>query len=145
MTVRKRNSRPTLLLGGLVDAPAEVPWDELGRFEARDVSEVVGGVAGDAVAAAELLDRASPIEAVTHCTVESDDGHYRASIPIDDVRRNGWLIFRLDGEPLPRDRGGPLRLVVREGRTLCWNVKAVVQMRFTEGSEPDSVPVDPPH
>ncbi len=145
MTLRRRESRPSLLLGGLVDAPIEVGWEELGGFNVRDASEVAGGFVGEAVAAGELLDRVSPTAAATHCSVESDDGHYRASIPIDDLRSKGWLIFRLDGEALPRERGGPLRLVVPEGRTLCWNVKGVVEMRFTEGPEPDSVPANPPH
>ena len=94
---------------------------------------------------AGLIERAAPAGSATHCTVVSDDGHYRASVPIDDLRSKGWLIFRLAGEPLPRDRGGPLRLVVPEGQTLCWNVKAVVELVFTEGPEPDSVPADPPH
>jgi DMSO/TMAO reductase YedYZ molybdopterin-dependent catalytic subunit len=145
MTVRKRNAAPSLLLGGLIEAPAELPWKEQSRLRVRDVSEVAGGFAGDAVAVAGLIDRAAPTASATHCTVVSDDGHYRASVPIDDLRSKGWLVFRLDGEPLPRERGGPLRLVVPEGRTLCWNVKSVVELVFTEGPQPDSVPANPPH
>jgi DMSO/TMAO reductase YedYZ molybdopterin-dependent catalytic subunit len=122
-----------------------VSWDELGDFETFEASEVAGGFAGEAVRLAGLIDRAHPLDAATHCTVASDDGHYRASIPLNDLRDKGWLIFRLDGEALPRDQGGPLRLVVPEGRTLCWNVKAVIEVRFTEGSESDSVPANPPH
>jgi DMSO/TMAO reductase YedYZ molybdopterin-dependent catalytic subunit len=145
MAVRRRNSSPALLLGGLVESPGEVGWDELAGPAVRDVAEVADGFVGDAVAVAALVERAAPTGSATHCTVVSDDGHYRASVPIDDLRSKGWLIFRLAGEPLPRDRGGPLRLVVPEGRTLCWNVKAVVELVFTEGPEPDSVPADPPH
>ena len=70
----------------------------------------------------------------------SGDGHYRASIPLAELQRGGWLLL---GQP--RDAGGPVRLVVEEGRTLCWNVKHVVGLRFTEGPEPDSVPENPPH
>ncbi|MDH3296062.1 MAG: molybdopterin-dependent oxidoreductase [Acidimicrobiia bacterium] len=145
MTVRRRNLPPFLLLGGLIDAPGEVTWEELGSLVVREAADVALGFDGDAVAVAGLIDRAAPTASATHCTVVSDDGHYRASIPIDDLRGKGWLIFRLDGAPLPRDRGGPLRLVVPEGRTLCWNVKAVVELVFTEGPEPDSVPAEPPH
>jgi DMSO/TMAO reductase YedYZ molybdopterin-dependent catalytic subunit len=145
MTLRSRTSHPSLILRGLVGHPVEILWDELGRFEAREAAEVASGFVGEAVAAADLLARAAPTAAAAHCTVSSDDGHYRASIPIDDLRNLGWLIFRLDGAPLPRDRGGPLRLIVPEGRTLCWNVKGVVEFRFTDGPEPDSVPADPPH
>ena len=49
------------------------------------------------MAVAGLIDRAAPTASATHCTAVSDDGHYRASIPIDDLRSKGWLIFRLDG------------------------------------------------
>lgn len=145
MTLRKRDSRSSLLFDGLVETPTEVPWDELDRFDTQDAADVAVGFLGDAVALADLVDRAAPLDAATHCTVASDDGHYRVSIPIGELRNKGWMVFRFEGEPLPRDRGGPLRLIVPEGRTLCWNVKAVVGMRFTDGPEPDSVPANPPH
>ena len=145
MTLRSRGTQPSLILGGSIESPGEVAWDELGGLAVREAADVASGFDGDAVAVAGLIDRAAPTASATHCTAVSDDGHYRASIPIDDLRSKGWLIFRLDGEPLPRDRGGPLRLVVPEGRTLCWNVKAVVELVFTEGPEPDSVPANPPH
>lgn len=145
MTLRSRGTQTSLILGGLIESPGEVAWDELDSLAVREAADVAGGFDGDAVAVAGLIDRAAPTASATHCTAVSDDGHYRASIPIDDLRSKGWLIFRLDGEPLPGDRGGPLRLVVPEGRTLCWNVKAVVELVFTEGPEPDSVPANPPH
>ena len=69
----------------------------------------------------------------------------RSSIPIDDLRTGGGLAFALDGEPLPDERGGPLRLTVAQGGTLCWNVKDVGELRFTAHREPDSVPAKPTH
>jgi DMSO/TMAO reductase YedYZ molybdopterin-dependent catalytic subunit len=77
---------------------------------------------------------------VDHVTVESGDGHYRASIPLHEMRRGGRLLLGLS-----KDRGGPVRLIVEDGRTLCWNVKRVVALRFTQGSEADSVPENPEH
>ena len=41
--------------------------------------------------------------------------HYAASIPADvalDARRDVLLAYELNGEPIPRDHGGPLRVVV---------------------------------
>lgn len=72
----------------------------------------------------------------THVTFEAADGDYRASIPIDVVRRRGVIV--LDGAGSPRLR-------VEDGDTLCWNVKDLARIRPTVGEEADSVPADPPH
>ncbi|MDP8959936.1 MAG: molybdopterin-dependent oxidoreductase [Actinomycetota bacterium] len=92
-----------------------------------------------------LLEGSQPLEGAAFVTAESDDGLYRASIPREELVSKGWLAFAEDGQPLGRERGGPLRLVVPQGRTLCWNVKAVAELRLTAEGEPDSVPKDPDH
>ena len=66
-------------------------------------------------------------------------------LPLDDLREDGWLAFSEAGGPLPGNRGGPFRLTVAEGSTLCWNVKRVATLRVTAGPEPDDVPENPPH
>lgn len=72
----------------------------------------------------------------THASFDSVALDYRASIPIDVVRGQGVILI---------DEDGRLRLQVREGRTLCWNVKDVGSIRLTVGPEEDSVPANPPH
>lgn len=86
--------------------------------------------------------RALPVAAVfatdlPYATVASSDGEYTASIPSGDLVDGGLLL--LD------DPGGPLRLVVARGSTLCWNVKHVGSIRATAARESDSVPENPPH
>lgn len=86
--------------------------------------------------------RAVPVAAVfvtdlPFATVASTDGEYTASIPTPDLLEGGLLL--LD------DPGGPLRLVVARGSTLCWNVKHVGSIRATATRQPDSVPENPPH
>ena len=100
---------------------------------------------GDAVPAAAVMAAAKPTSEAAFCTVVSTDGAYSASIPLADLVDGGWLAFRLDGAPLPAEHGGPLRLTVALGKTLCWNVKDVGEMRFTSAKEPDSVPARPEH
>lgn len=140
MTIRRRGA-PTLQLTGLVTAPVS-----LDRADVTELSDLVDtspfGFRGSAVPVQPLLAHAS--EGAAFGTVESDDGHYKASIPLADLQR-GLLIVEDDGKALPRDRGGPFRLIVPDGRTLCWNVKSVVEIRFTDVPEPDSVPENPPH
>ena len=123
MTIRPRRATPELAVSGEVAAPQTWTWEDLGRVAGRiaDLGAEAAGFAGEAVPVAPLLDAAEPLPDATHCTVISDDGHYRASIPLDELAAKGWLAFRLAAVPLPRDRGGPLRIVVPQGRTLCWN------------------------
>lgn len=140
MTLRRRGA-PQLHLSGLVTAPVT-----LAREHVTALGELVDtepfGFSGSAVPVQPLLLHAGT--SARYGTVESDDGHYSASIPLHDLER-GLLIVEDDGRPLPRDRGGPFRLIVPDGRTLCWNVKSVVEIRFTDAPEPDSVPENPPH
>ena len=136
-----------LAISGDAANTSSVDWSELGSLPGvvADVTAVAPGAVGRAVPISVLLDRVRPGQQATHVTVISSDGSYRASIPLDEVATGGWLAFALDDAPLPAERGGPLRLTVAEGTTLCWNVKDVAEMRFTVGSEPDDVPEKPPH
>ena len=126
-----------------------------GRLEWSEIDSIADG-AGDggdpaatdtnaAVAVASILEHLVIDPAATHCSVVSRDGSYSASIPLDELRDGGWLAYALDGKTLTGDLGGPLRLTVRQGTTLCWNVKDVGELRFTAGKEPDSVPEKPTH
>ena len=128
-------------------AEAEFTWEELLGLPGGvpDSGTVAAGAVGLAVPVSAVLDCVAAHEAATHGTVVSSDGAYTASIPIDTLRAGGWLAIALDGRPLPADRGGPLRLTVADGTTLCWNVKDVGAIRLTVGPEPDSVPENPPH
>lgn len=116
------------LLGGVVDA-----------------GTVAVGAVGHAIPLAPIIDIAAVDARATHATVASRDGGYTASIPLETLRRGGWLAVALDDGPLPSSHGGPLRLTVADGDTLCWNVKDVGSIRFTVGPEADSVPANPPH
>ncbi len=147
MSLQTRGQDPLLEVTGLVEEPIRFGLADLGGVEGLigDVGDHAEGFVGEAVPVAEVLRRAQPLPAAEFVTAVSDDGHYRASIPLSEVERSGWLAFRLGGEPIPRRLGGPVRLIVPQGRTLCWNVKSVVLLRVTAEPEPDSVPADPPH
>jgi heme-degrading monooxygenase HmoA len=124
-----------------------ISWLELGRFPGvvRDVAAVTSGAVGAAVPLGSVLASIDIHEAITHVTVVSRAGGYRASIPLDDVVAGGWLAYADGGRPLDAARGGPLRLTVAQGSTLCWNVKDVARLELTAGKQPDSVPENPPH
>lgn len=146
MTIRRRGAAH-LEVTGLVTEVVGMTAGELALLPGviPDLGERADGFVGEAAPMAAVLAETQPLPEATHCTVVSDDGHYRASIPLAELWNKGWIAFGLAGLPLPRDRGGPLRVVVPQGRTLCWNVKSVAELKLTDGPEPDSVPANPTH
>ncbi len=127
-----------LRVTGLVRSPGEWRREDLAGLPGQ-----VAGSAGGGVSAEVLLSSSDPRGGFV--SVESGDGAYRASIPIEELASKGVVVYEWRGGGLPEERGGPFRMLVPGGRTLCWNVKGVAEMRVTAQPEPDSVPADPPH
>jgi hypothetical protein len=140
----RNDTQPTIAVEGFVAHPGGFDQARLAML-ASPAPEGLGGYPGSAVRVGALLAQASPGGSATHVSVESEDGEYRASIPIDQLAADGWLMIGEGPRGLDPGVGGPFRLLVPDGRTLCWNVKGVVKLRVTEGPEPDSVPENPPH
>ncbi|HDH03216.1 MAG TPA: hypothetical protein ENH15_03100 [Actinobacteria bacterium] len=84
----------------------------------------------------EILAEAVPRAGATHVTVVSKAEAYRASIPIGVLVDRGRMVMAQDGS---------VRLLVPEGRTMCWNVKDVATLRVTVGKELDDVDDNPTH
>jgi DMSO/TMAO reductase YedYZ molybdopterin-dependent catalytic subunit len=142
-----RSGTRSLHISGLVAREGELVYEEIARLDGSipDLGAVADGFVGRAVPMRAVIDRARPDRRAAYVTVESDDGFYRASIPLRELAEKGWLAHALGEGPLPREQGGPLRVVLPKGPTLCWNVKSVAELRFTAQPEPDGVPDDPPH
>ena len=78
--------------------------------------------------------------------VASDEaGTYVACIPTVDMLHGGHLLVGSNDHPLSEAEGGPVRLIVADGSTLCWNVKHVASLRAVPEKVPDSVPANPSH
>lgn len=59
-----------------------------------------------------LLDAVGPLPQATHVLATSTTG-YTTNLPIEYVRDGkAWLVWTYDGEPLPREHGGPVRMLV---------------------------------
>lgn len=125
---------PRLLITGLVDRPGMLDEETL-RSLARPAPARTGGAV--TVELGTALDSRRPSPAASHVTVVNSAGDYSASIPLPEAARGELLVGA--------EAGGPIRLNVPQGRTLCWNVKDVGTLRLTAGPEPDSVPENPPH
>jgi hypothetical protein len=111
-----------------------------------DVAAIVAGRTGAAVRLASVLETSGIPADATHLTVESDDGTFAASVPLEAVR-DAVIVYSLGGEPLPREKGGPFRLLIPDAARCgsaevdkCANVKNVGVLRLDVGHGHDTRP-----
>lgn len=114
----------------LVDHPGALP----------DASAVASGGRGRAIPVRLLLSTDQPFVVATDAT-----GGYIACIPTVDMIHGGHLLVGTSEKPLAHGAGGPIRLIVVDGATLCWNVKDVVSLQGVPERVPDSIPANPQH
>lgn len=114
--------------------------------QVEDVGTLVAGREGQAVRLRNVLAAAGPSPAATHLTVESGDGRFAASVPLDALAE-AVLVYRLGAGPLPAEKGGPVRLLIpdaaRCGRAdvdTCANVKDVAVLRLETARGRDTRP-----
>jgi DMSO/TMAO reductase YedYZ molybdopterin-dependent catalytic subunit len=110
-----------LKVGGLVDQPFELTYDELVAMPptnlTRDFQCVTGWRVPDVewrgVRLADLLDRAGVQASAKALRFHSFDGAYTESLTLDQARRKDVIVaYRFEGSPLSDEHGGPVRLYV---------------------------------
>jgi DMSO/TMAO reductase YedYZ molybdopterin-dependent catalytic subunit len=120
VTPRLDPEKWTMTVDGLVDNPHTWTWQDmhaLPQSEYRgDIHCVTtwskfdtrfGGVSVDL-----LLDAVQPLPTATHVLATSTTG-YTTNLPLEHIRDSkAWIVWTYDGEPLPREHGGPVRLLV---------------------------------
>ena len=104
---------------GAVEDPLAYSWDEFGALptetQRQDFHCVTGWSRFDnefrGVAFPELAERAGVEDDAVHVMFRSLDG-YSTNLPLSECLRDEVLfVLDFDGEPLPSDHGGPLRVV----------------------------------
>jgi len=110
----------TMSVDGLVGSAKTWTWDELHRMPGSQyqgdihcvttwskLDTAFGGVSVDV-----LLDAASPLPQATHVLATSSTG-YTTNLPLEHVTGGrAWIVWTHEGKPLPREHGGPARLLV---------------------------------
>jgi DMSO/TMAO reductase YedYZ molybdopterin-dependent catalytic subunit len=110
----------TMTVDGLVASPRTWTWQEmhaLPQSEYRgDIHCVTtwskfntsfGGVSVD-----ELLDAVTPLPTASYVLATSTTG-YTTNLPIEHIQNGqAWIVWTYGDEPLPREHGGPVRLLV---------------------------------
>ena len=110
----------TFAVEGLVANPITWTWDELqalphSTYEG-DIHCVTTwsklGMTFTGVSVDTLLDAADPLPSASHVMAFSHTG-YTTNLPLVDVTGGkAWVAWEVGGRPLPRDYGGPARLLV---------------------------------
>ena len=138
-----------LLVDGHVIQPIVLDLEALARLPAEsqvaEVAALLPGMRGQGVRVKALLDIATPTIGADHVTFHSGDGQFAASLHLMEAAETGILIYKRDGQPLPREAGGPFRLVTPGLGDLCAHVKSVTRIEFTVGPGKDTRPSVPKH
>lgn len=119
MTVERQGATRRFSLADLADLPGRI----------ADIGAHVPGRSGEAVPVGDLLEAAGAAEADGTATFRSGDD-FSADVPVATARQ-GWLVFRMDGAPLPARYGGPVRLFIPGSDDRCANVKSVDHIRIS--------------
>jgi DMSO/TMAO reductase YedYZ molybdopterin-dependent catalytic subunit len=110
----------TTTVDGLVDNPTTWDWRQIhalpGSTYFGDIHCVTTWSKFDTtftgVSVDELLNVAVPQDDATFVMAHSTTG-YTTNLPIQDLTGGkAWIVWEYDGRPLPREHGGPVRLLV---------------------------------
>ncbi len=110
----------TFAIEGLVDRPMSWTWDEMHALPPSTYSGDIHcvttwsklGMTFTGVSIDTLLEAAGPKPAATHVLAFCHTG-YTTNLPLADVTGGrAWVAWEVDGHPLPRQHGGPARLLV---------------------------------
>ena len=142
-TPRLDTSEWTFRVEGLVSSPVTWSWDELhalpGSTYSGDIHCVTAwskfGMNFNGVSVDTLLGIANPTPAATHVVAFSHTG-YTTNFAIEDVTGGqAWVAWEVDGRDLPREHGGPARLLVPH--LYFWkSAKWVAGLRLLDHDEP---------
>ena len=140
-------------IDGEVDRPVELTFDDLASIadehQITDVSQYDPQRTGDAVTLAGLLELVQARTTAQHLGLHADADNFHASIPLEPVRNRAFLIYRIAGEPLKPEKGGPARFYIPDHAAChtdqideCANVKFVDHIELTVDQGYDNRPQD---
>jgi DMSO/TMAO reductase YedYZ molybdopterin-dependent catalytic subunit len=131
----------SLSIDGMVAEPREWSWDELGALPFENVpcdihcvtkwsklGTSFGGVSVDT-----LMEQVEPLGAFA---MVHSHGGYTTNLAVEDLLDGrAWVVTEHEGEPLPREHGGPARLLVPH--LYFWkSAKWVRGLRIMDHDEP---------
>lgn len=137
-------SNELLLSGDLAEGALRLTAADLAALPADaqvpDVGAFVPGRKGRGVRLAALVERARPTSGARYVNIASRDPSFAVSVPLDEVRVDGIVVYEIDGAPLASAQGGPFRLLVRGHADECVNVKQLASLEFSASRGRDTRP-----
>ncbi len=134
-----------LRVTGLVEEPLDLSWDEFLALPQRDqVSDFhcvtgwsVDDVRWTGVALSALMERVRPLSTATVIEFVSYEEPYIDTLTMKQARQmtDVMLAHRMGGEPLPREHGAPVRVVIPPMYGYK-GVKWLKEIRFVDRLEP---------
>ena len=128
-------------IDGMVAEEAEWSWEEFHELEFEEVPCDIHcvtswsklGTSFRGVSLDPLLERVEPLGAYA---MAYSYGGYTTNLPVEDLSDGkAWVVTEHEGEPLPREHGGPARLLVPH--LYFWkSAKWVRRLRFMAEDEP---------
>ena len=142
-----------LRVTGEVATPREFTYEDLSQisseFQIADVSQIEPARTGGAVRLEGILQAVQVSETAHFLGLHSSHDDFHASVPLEEVRQRGFFIYRLEDQPLPREKGGPARFYIPDHASCntdeideCANVKFVDHIELTVEKGFDNRPDD---
>jgi DMSO/TMAO reductase YedYZ molybdopterin-dependent catalytic subunit len=142
-----------LVIDGLVERPLRLTFDDLdaltGPARVTDVSRFHPKRRGDGVTLEAVLERAGVRPEANYATLHADRDDFHVSVPLEPLRQQGVVVYRLGEGRLGIEEGGPIRFLVRDPSACqtgeldeCANVKYLSRIELTKRRGRDTRPTD---
>ncbi|HEU4683590.1 MAG TPA: 2-dehydropantoate 2-reductase [Nitrospira sp.] len=142
-TLTERDQAGVRLTGAVVQ-PVSLSREAMTQLsnehQLEDIGRLTPNMRGRAVAVKGLLEVPALGIGADHVTFHSADGRYAATLTLQQARDHAWLVYEVDGGPLPVEKGGPFRLIAPGLGDACANVKGVGVIEIRIGSGKDTRP-----
>jgi DMSO/TMAO reductase YedYZ molybdopterin-dependent catalytic subunit len=149
----KEPQEPILIVDGLVGRPLRLGFDDLAAIpeadQVPDVSRFHPTRRGDGVALEALLQMAQPHVDANYVTLHANRDDFHVSVPLEPLRAEGIVVYKLDRRPLGPEHHGPIRFLVKDPTACrtgelddCANVKYLDRIELTLRKGRDTRPTN---
>lgn len=140
-----------VIVDGLVEHARGFSAEDLDRIpepgRVPDVSRFHANRRGAGVTLESVLALVRPLPEADYLTLHADRDDFHVSIPLDAVRGEGIVVYRLGEAPLEARDGGPVRFLIRDPSACrtdqlddCANVKYLSRIELTARRGRDTRP-----
>jgi len=140
-----------LTVDGLVDRPVRLRIADLDAIpeaaRVTDVSRFHPKRQGDGVRLEAILERVGVRPEANYVTLHADRDDFHVSVPLEPLREQGIIVYRLGDGELGVEQGGPIRFLVRDPSVChtgeldeCANVKYLSRIELTSRRGRDTRP-----